>query len=199
MNSQPDSQPTAPTDGPQSTSVTPRPEHVNRERFEPIAGILAIVFPGGGHLYLREYWRGIGVAVGVLGLFFGGLLIGGIDSVDSREDRIWFIGQALVGPIAFGVDYAHQNWYKGYGQTNGGAQLELRTANPDETREMRPDASGNVRPMLVPGNGARPPNTKSLAHVNEIGTLYATIAGMLNLIAILDALFHREHREEVPA
>jgi hypothetical protein len=50
--------------------------------------------------------------------------------------------------------------------------------------------------VLVPTEAGKPgmngpPNSKSLAKMNEIGTLYSTIGGMLNLIAILDAAFHR--------
>jgi len=36
----------------------------------------------------------------------------------------------------------------------------------------------------------------SFSHVNEIGTLYTTIAGMLNLIAILDAVVRRRTEDE---
>jgi hypothetical protein len=37
----------------------------------------------------------------------------------------------------------------------------------------------------------RPPNVKSLGRVNELGTLFCTIAGMLNLIAVIDASTRR--------
>lgn len=168
---------------------------VNREVFRPIAGILAVLFPGAGHVYLKQTWRGVGVAVGVLGLFFGGILIGGIDVVDRKEDKIWFIGQALVGPIAFATDRYHQANFKAYERRLSNGKYvsgTFRTGNPGERR----DTTQND-PIWVPDAGARPPNSKSLAHPNEIGTLFATIAGMLNLIAILDALFHRESRAEI--
>jgi hypothetical protein len=59
-------------------------------------------------------------------------------------------------------------------------------------------------------NGALPPNWerryqqgdpevrarighKGLGHVNEMGTLYGALAGLMNLVAILDAL-HPSHR-----
>ena len=134
------------------------------ERFEPVAGILAILFPGAGHLYLGETKRGILIAIGVLGLFFGGMFVGGIDVIDSREDRLWFLGQALVGPVAVGVDRFHQSQKIADPNLPGGR----RSARPDEN----------------------PFNEKSLSKMNELGTLFATIAGMLNLIAILDAAFH---------
>jgi hypothetical protein len=158
------------------------------ERFEPAAAALAILFPGAGQMFLGEYRRGIMVSVGVLGLFFGGMLIGGIDVVDKEEDFVWFLGQSLVGPVAFGVDWVHQNEFKvadtRYAPDGRGGRRQqpyLRTAHPDEGRDP---ATGRPVP------GGKPPNTKSLGRMNEIGTLYGAIAGMLNLIAILDALFH---------
>ena len=172
-------------------SPTYNPSPPNRERFVPLAGLLAVLLPGLGHAYLRETWRGAGVAVGVLGLFFGGILIGGIDVVDSKEDRIWFFVQALVGPVAIAVDYYHQSHFKAY---EVGQRRKLRTGNPGEHRRVNPQGI----PIWEQSPGAMPPNSKSLGHVNEIGTLAATLAGMLNLIAILDALFHRQTRVEIP-
>jgi len=66
-------------------------------RVNLVAGVLAAVLPGLGHLYLGQARRAAYAAAAVLGLFFGGLLIGGIDVVDAREDKWWFVGQAFVG------------------------------------------------------------------------------------------------------
>ncbi len=148
-----------------------------RDGFEPVAGILACILPGLGHWFLGERWRAVIIAAGVLSLFFGGILIGGIDAVDSQEDTIWFVGEAMMGPLAFSVDYAHQHHFKVMDRGR------LRTANPGETR----DAQGNAVPAL---NGQPPPNSKSLGRMNELGTLFCTVAGMLNLIVIIDALMH---------
>lgn len=177
--------------------------------FDPLAGVAAIVFPGAGHLVRREPHRAVLVAIGILGLFFGGILVGGVDVIDSREDRVWFFGQALVGPLAFGVDYVHQNHFKVV-DPQGRA---LRSALPDEARNpitgapiaITNDASG-VPTATYTDNGktitmspARPPNIKSLSKVNELGTLMATLAGMLNLIMIIDAMFPTLRRENTAA
>ncbi len=144
--------------------------------FSPAALLAAILLPGAGHVVAGERTRGLWISSGVLGLFFGGLLIGGIDAVDSKEDRIWFVGQALVGPLAFAVDYAHQNHFKIRSDQLRGRGYTVRSADPGEGR--KPDGT-----LDLPGT---PPNEKSIAKVNELGTLFATIAGMLNLIAIID-------------
>ncbi len=183
--------------------------------FNLLAGVAAAVFPGAGHWVLGERKRAGLVATGVLGLFFGGILIGGIDVIDSREDRVWFFGQALVGPIAFGVDRVHQGMFKGvpgsqvfegspagpWRTTEQGLEMGralTRSAHPNEIREVVPvtveTRTGSTRVVEVPVLRARkaeaaggPPSIKSLSKVNELGTLFATIAGMLNVIVIVDA------------
>jgi len=182
--------------------------------FNLVAGLAAAIIPGGGHLVLGEHKRAALVATGILGLFFGGILVGGIDVIDSREDRVWFFGQALVGPVAFGVDYLHQNKIKGIDDAyfDGGpgsrsthesrlaeGRAALRSANPGEVRRVEQVSVAMLKggtkleevPILsVPagGGGDRGPNIKSLSKVNELGTLFATIAGMLNVIVVVDAL-----------
>lgn len=181
------------------------------------AGVLAVLFPGAGHLYLRQTRRGVLASIGVLGLFLGGLLIGGIDVVDRKEDKWWFLGQSLVGPLTFAVDYYHQNRLKAYPldpaevasgriRTDRLAQMSRRGLMPGEKRvvgefrtigqsdaQVRPNeaSEGTVRiPYAAPaGPGEGPPSTKSIGRMNELGMLSVTIAGMLNFIIILDALF----------
>lgn len=184
------------------------------------AGVLAFLFPGAGHLYLRQTRRGVLAAIGVLGLFLGGLLIGGVDVIDRKEDKWWFLGQALIGPMTFAVDYYQQNVLKAYpldpsevaGQrvrSDRLDQLTRRSLMPGEKRVVaefqtfaqQTDAQGRPSggaspgksmkiPYIAPaGPGEGPPNTKSIGRMNELGMLSVTIAGMLNFIIILDALF----------
>ncbi|MDP1661487.1 MAG: hypothetical protein Q8L55_06185 [Phycisphaerales bacterium] len=195
---------------------------------QPLAAALACVFPGLGHIYLRQKRRAAMVALGVLGLFFTGLLTAGIDAVDSGAwyiarahkmagkpapfvrtdgDPIWFLGEMFCGPIAFGVDYYHQTRLKVLD-----ASGTLRTALPNEIRNPRTGAPIQVRdddnnqPLQFtdPATGQvrlstpadRPPYVKPLARVAEIGTLSCTLAGMLNLIAIIDCAFNRRREED---
>jgi hypothetical protein len=187
--------------------------------FRPKGLIFGLLVPGAGHIANGEVARGLLIAAGVLGLFFGGILIGGIDVIDSQEDRVWFIGEALIGPIAFGIDQLHQNHFKAYdgaqlagiSTTDELARLQRRSAYPNEVRKVvtinildssAPQRPGPTVPRSVPvfegvapGQG-NPPNKKSLSKVNELGTLFSTIAGMLNLIAVIDAAFPTTRRKQ---
>lgn len=170
-----------------------------RERLDLLTGIVGAALPGAGHIYLGEVRRGILAAVGVLGLFFGGVLLGGIDVIDSREDRLWFFVQALVGPAAFGVNWYHQNHLKAYEWSPGDAvhaQVFLnarpRSLNPGEQRvigRITVDGRSLTLPLREEAPpGVKPPSSKSIGRMNELGTLFAAIAGMLNVIVFLDAL-----------
>lgn len=174
-----------------------------------LAAAAAFVFPGAGHALRRKTRRALFAATGVLGLFFGGILIGGIDVIDREEDKWWFLGQAAVGPLAFAVNYYHQNHCKAYeipdyligpGAAIEQEQLDLarkRSLYPGEARtiatvNIRDRAGGTTQASLPVVTAATPgqnrPNIKSIGRINELGMLAATIAGMLNFIIILDAL-----------
>lgn len=149
-------------------------------------GGAAVLWPGLGHIVQGRTKRGVLAMVGVLGLFFYGLGIGGIDAVDSREDFVWYLGTSMVGPLAWGTDWVHQNRVKAFDTDRG----VLRTGNPGEVRDTDSRGQAVWRPAtqaeLDAGKG--PPNGKGLGRLNEIAMLSVTLAGMLNFIVFLDAL-----------
>ena len=138
-------------------------------QFTPSAAILAWLWPGLGHIHLGDRKRGFLVMFGVLFLFLGGVLIGGLDVVDRKDDRLWFLAQVLCGPIAMGVDLANQSIVK---------------TLPSNWQQRYQQGDPDVRQRL---------HRKGLGHVNEMGTLFSALAGLMNLVAILDAL-HPVHR-----
>ncbi len=121
------------------------------QTFTPIAAVLAWLWPGLGHIMLGERRRGVMVMIGMLFLIIAGVLIGGVDVVDQRKDRLWFLAQAGCGPLVFGIDYA-----------------QSRLVRTEEQHIHR----------------------RAVGRVNEIGTLYIGLAGLMNLVVILDALHH---------
>ncbi len=151
-----------------------------------VAGLAAAAFPGLGHIVQKRAKRGLLAMLGVMGLFLYGLLIGGIDAVDSREDRVWFAGAALLGPVGFGADWIHQNKFKAY---DPGSPFP-RSGRPGEVRQTegveRPTWTPATAEQLESGRGR--PNTPGLGRLNEIAMLAVALAGMLNLIVFLDAL-----------
>lgn len=127
----------------------------SESRINILAPILAWLLPGLGHWWLGHRSRALLIGAGVLGLYTGGLLIGGLDVIDRRGDFLWYCGQVLAGP-----------------QTPALQMVRNARPAPDD-----PDTAVNY-------TYAQP----SFSHANEIGQLYAAIAGMLNLLAILDVI-----------
>jgi hypothetical protein len=117
--------------------------------------------------------------VAILGMFAGGLLIGGLDAVDSVEDGPWYIAQSGNGPIAFAADLANQQLLK------KGKVGELLPA-PSPTDPSGRPASGQHYVSTFKGIGA----------ANEFGTLFIALGGMMNFILVMD--ISRRERAESP-
>jgi hypothetical protein len=210
------------------------PHDLLPERFQPLALLMAWLVPGLGHYYLGARRRARRIALGVFGLFLSGLLIGGIDSVDSTlfykrllgqqnppervdGDMVWFLGAMFAGPAAFAVDLAHQYRFKVVEDVLTGQQAlrVRRSAMPYEIRDPRTGKPIQVRDrdtgapinftdpltgqtrLATPAD--RPPSVQALGRVREIGTLLCTLAGMLNLIAIVDAAWSRRRTSDPDA
>lgn len=153
----------------------PDQSHITTD-FDPVALLAAAAFPGGGHMIGGERKRGAYIATGVLGLFFGGMLVGGISVIDRYDNSSgglnwWFVAHALVGPPAFAVDYIHQKHYKS-GTTIAGT------------------------PAVPPPSAAK--YSRSLGKAADLGSLFAAVGGMVNLIAIIDAGFPTRRRKDRP-
>jgi hypothetical protein len=171
---------------PTGSNAAPVPAQVVRygpDRFDPAAMVLAWVFPGLGHWYLGEKKRARLICAGIMGLFVSGVFIGGVNAVDRKEDTIWFFGQAIVGPVAIGTDLVHQTFLKVKTKDPVTGMETVRSARPDEAR-------GADGWPTTPKPGQLPPSSTSLGRMNELGTLFSTIAGMLNLLVIIDAAMH---------
>jgi len=157
------------------TASSVPPTGVLRDRRAPppprrgvVVGVTAAVagwlLPGLGHLLTGHTARGLVLAVTLGSLWLGGLLIGGLSVVDRQADPAWFLGQALIAPSLAADRY--------------------RAQRVTEHGVAHPDAPGG---RLVPAD--HPPFEPSFGRARELGTLYTSLAGLLNLLAILDVVY----------
>ena len=116
-------------------------------------------------MVIGERLRGVLVCTGILYMWLCGVFIGGIDSVDRREDPLWFAAQVCSGPIALAIDGLNNSL--------------LKTGQVGELLES-PPVNRNSRAQKVS-------SFKGIAHVNEYGILFTGLAGLMNLVAIIDA------------
>ena len=169
---------------PSETSPPARPPHPF------IVALAAWALPGLGYALIGHRSRGITVGITIVLLFVAGLLIGGVRSLEvptvEREEiqvlrlnggaphitptlgdeiraKPWSIAQFFNGPVGF-----------------VGAYLSARAST------VNPDVYKSNNQVVTPG-------VESHARVNEIAVLYTAVAGMLNLLAIIDSA-HRAGR-----
>ena len=59
-------------------------------------------------MLLGQHRRGRRVMIGMFGLVIAGVLIGGVDAVDSQRDGWWYLPQLGAGPIVIALDVFNQ-------------------------------------------------------------------------------------------
>ncbi|HMO25060.1 MAG TPA: hypothetical protein PKB10_02215 [Tepidisphaeraceae bacterium] len=142
----------------------------------PLVALAGWLVPGAGYVLIGQMARGVTTGVTILALFVLGLLIGGMRVIDvpgyddAGQQRVrggrWALVASPVGELA------HKPWY-----------VPQILAGPI---------------TLVSGAGslslARQGIDPSQARIRDIGTLYTAVAGMLNLMTLLDAA-HRAARK----
>jgi hypothetical protein len=141
----------------------------------PVVALAGWVLPGAGYLLIGHVARAVTVCITILILFVLGLLIGGVRVVEppgtySRPlnavlDRPWYIGQVLAGPVTLLTSWI-------------GSESRLADAGRGADAKDPAELKEQGRYYWV-----------SHARSNEIGTLYTAVAGMLNLLTIIDSAY----------
>jgi len=122
----------------------------------PIAGLLAWLIPGMGHIYLGFRRRGIILLVTITLTFWTGVAIGGVrGTVDPNNRRAWFVAELCTGVNAIAALYLHHS-------------LGMAKA-PAQNRSGKQDYVGHWLSV-------------------DVGIHYAGVAGLLNVLVILDAV-----------
>ncbi len=136
-----------------------------------LAAFLAWLIPGLGHLYQGRIAKGILYAAFILGLYLAGLVMGEgkivywrwVNPLQNPERfNPYYVGQFFVGLPALPALIQSTLQDRGFGPVFWGLMAE---------------------PAQNAINGLHP----RLGKLVEIGTIYTTIAGLLNILAIYDA------------
>jgi hypothetical protein len=172
--------------------------------------LAAWIIPGSGYLLLKQNARGLTVGICVLTLFFLGLLVGGIRCLDVP-------GYNTHGQKTYYYLLRRQEGYEPHsgdrvpeGAVDVGWTL---TRTPVEELRSKPWSIPQI--MMGPIDvlcdwwaiavsppadiaGASPDTFAARSHsrVNELGVLFTAVAGMLNLMAIIDSSHRASHTEE---
>ncbi|MCO6458710.1 MAG: hypothetical protein J5I93_25670 [Pirellulaceae bacterium] len=139
-----------------------------------VAALWAWLWPGAGHLYQRRYAKGILFMICILGTYFFGLALSGGHAVYAswtKTDKRWkYIFQVGVGLPALPALVQNQLVMNGKEPLLGGVMAPPR-------QPVRPDD----RDQLAQWH-------ERYHSLFELGELYTMVAGLLNVLAIYDAL-----------
>ena len=154
----------------------------------PLIALAGWLVPGFGYALIGERKRAIIAGTTILLTFLLGLLIGGIRVIDVpgygpdgakkmvtvNKAPMWKLRADVVGEIMY------KPWY--IAQSMNGPVNLLATWG-----------------SIIAGSGEHPVKA-STAMIFDIGTLYTAVAGMLNLLVIIDATYRAAHpRRDVGA
>ena len=155
--------------------AAPDPSHMTARPPQPFLVALAgWALPGLGYLLVGQRSRGITTGVTILALFVAGLLIGGVRALDPPMVS----GGQDTPRRSLRDEILSKPWYIAQVLTGPvGLVASYAAAWAGETPE---GADG-------------PRGVESHARVNEIAVLYMAVAGMLNLLTIIDSA-HRAGR-----
>ena len=158
----------------------PYPPHTTARPPQPLLVALAAwALPGLGYLLVGQRARGLTTGITIVALFAAGLLIGGVRALDpprlpgGQVDR-----RSLTPSGSFRNEIMARPWYIAQVLTGPVGLVASYAAN----WASQPGEATN-----------EPPGVESHARVNEIAVLYMAVAGMLNLLTIIDSA-HRAGR-----
>ena len=180
----------------------------------PTVAAAAWLLPGAGHWLLGQRARALTVGISIITLFTAGLLIGGVRLIEvpgyGDHGQHLIVSQHEVrdrnNTTSIVEEVTEPNALPGNATPVGWV---MRVHPLDEVRNkpwyiaqvlngpMNLLASwGSVR-ASEPGSKGEPfAGYRSHSRTNELGVLYTAVAGMLNLLAIIDAASRAGHTEE---
>lgn len=141
--------------------------------------VLAWAVPGAGHLYLGRPVRALILFLVIHLMFWSGIAIGGVFTVNPRDEFWWFNGQMLTG--ASGV----ASWYRQrlqYADVLAEANERLRQFDAGRPAETIARERVEIVDAVMTEKGLNPVSPDTIPFV------LTGVAGMLNLMCAFDAL-----------
>ena len=169
----------------------------------PLVAVAGWLLPGAGYWLIGERARGLTVGVTIVVLFVLGMLIGGVRAIQvpgfGENGGKLYLTKGYVGgrPVVVAREASDPDDPPGeWIGTTPGALLRDVGNKPWSICQV---LAGPVaiaggawsvalsRPVEREGGPPEPRGVQSHSRVNEIGVLYMAVAGMLNLLVIIDA------------
>ena len=158
----------------------------------PVVALVAWLLPGAGYWVIGQSARAVTVGATIIGLFVLGIFLAGIRVVEvpgfdeaGRRINVDHVGVRLRGND---TGYAQGSWV----MTSGGLVAEV--ANKPWYIPQIVAGPITLATSALSVKAAQAGVSRVHARLMDIGVLYTAIAGMLNLLAIIDSS-HRASAE----
>lgn len=167
-----------------------------------LALVLSWLVPGLGHILIGQKARGMIFLVTLHGLFALGLLIGGIRAINPADQPIWRYTQFLTGWPMLVANHFERNVYEPQyvdldrGERSMTAIDRLYEANRPKVQD---DSQREARKAYAKSFLEKYPLFSYHPKVQDVGSVYCGLAGMLNLLVIFDVLLRITGAERVGA
>ena len=141
-----------------------------------VALVLAWFVPGAGHAYLGRVWRGAILFVTISAVFWTGVAVGGVLTVDYYDQRWWFAAQMFTGINGLVGWYRQQQVYDELARDEEVGPL-LPPTSPGAAHQQ------SIIQKKLAERGIYPATTTA-----SVARVYAGVAGLLNIMCIFDAV-----------
>jgi hypothetical protein len=167
-----------------------------------LALVLAWLVPGAGHFYLGRRVRGVIIFVVIGATFWAGMAMGGVLTMDYYNNRGWFVAQMCTGAHGLYGWHRQKQVYEpvfkdiadGMKERNSNITVQnvisLFMLGVSESRDSSDPATAKEATLVV-GEVDAALQKRGLAMLypaENISRAYAGVAGMLNLLCIIDAI-----------
>lgn len=161
----------AATEPSRESDETPDPALAPQSQWQPTAAIATWILPGLGHALLGHRVRGLILCTAIMGLWLLGLVLAGVGSINHQPAVDQFDAQSQSRGVRW--------WFVG----------QVMVAPTLVVNAVRHRLDSGERPLPAWPGEPDPPYEPAIGHMDEQGVLFTTIAGLLNLLCIIDVLY----------
>ena len=177
-----------------------------------IIGLFAWIVPGGGHFALKEKKHAIIIFLTITLTFCMGLYIGSVGVIDPVRAKPWYIAQIMNSPAVMVLGHLNTDWLLFSIGVENQSDLNNNTISENLQEQFRNHGislSEEARISILPKGyvwlikdtqqAYRVQRAQSTLNIypdytvygrpNEIGQIYTSIAGLLNLLCIVNAVY----------
>ena len=171
----------------------------------PLVAIAGWLLPGSGYFLIGQWGRAFGTGVTIILLFITGLLIAGVRVVEVPGFNVDTGEKQLITFMTEQVDPVTHRSRRVVSERRWALEVSVLGEIRDKPWSVPQVLTGPVAIVagwcsihaaaIDPSTGLRK-GAITHAHISEIGSLYLSVAGLLNLMTIIDSAWRASQRNE---